>query len=103
MKSLQSSSRVSIVPSLSSSNHVFCFPNSEEFVNVFMRIRFGSTIELVFFDKGQLVTFDSKFICGFRNSDCETRCGATTWSTAHMDSSSLDRNFEEYQESDESS
>ncbi|GJX25304.1 hypothetical protein Tco_0231600 [Tanacetum coccineum] len=48
--------------------------NSEEFVNVFMRIGFGSTIELVSFDKGQVVTFDSKFVCGFRNSDCGTRC-----------------------------
>ncbi|GJS98729.1 hypothetical protein Tco_0819899 [Tanacetum coccineum] len=47
----------------------FCFPNSEEFMNVFMRIGFGSTIELVSFDKGQVVTFDSKFVCGFRNSE----------------------------------
>ncbi|GJZ64842.1 putative reverse transcriptase domain-containing protein [Tanacetum coccineum] len=45
---------------------------SEEFVNVFMRIGFGSPIKLVSFDKGQMVTFDSKFISGFRNSDWET-------------------------------
>ncbi|GKG01926.1 hypothetical protein Tco_0306631, partial [Tanacetum coccineum] len=43
---------------------------SEEFVNVFMRIDFGSTIELVSFDEGQVVTFDSKFVSSFRNNDC---------------------------------
>ncbi|GJX92744.1 hypothetical protein Tco_0347330 [Tanacetum coccineum] len=47
--------------------------DSEEFVNVFVRIGFSSTIELVFFDKSQVVTFNRKFICGFRNSDCGTR------------------------------
>ncbi|GKC69225.1 hypothetical protein Tco_1115108, partial [Tanacetum coccineum] len=47
---------------------------SEEFVNMFMRIGFGSTIKLVSFDKGQVVTFGSKFLCGFRNSDCGTMC-----------------------------
>ncbi|GKD82173.1 hypothetical protein Tco_1349012, partial [Tanacetum coccineum] len=46
---------------------------SEEFVNVFMRIGFGSTIKLVSFDENQVVTFNGKFICGFRNSDCGTR------------------------------
>nr|GEZ65932.1 hypothetical protein [Tanacetum cinerariifolium] len=46
--------------------------NSEEFVNVFVRIGFGSTIELVSFDKSQIVTFYSKFICGFKNCDCKT-------------------------------
>ncbi|GJY66784.1 reverse transcriptase domain-containing protein [Tanacetum coccineum] len=58
--------------------------DSEEFVNVFMRIGFGSTIELVSFDKGQVVTFDSKFVCGFRNSDCETRVrsGSSNGSTS---------------------
>ncbi|GKD05556.1 zinc finger, CCHC-type containing protein [Tanacetum coccineum] len=45
----------------------------EEFMNVFMRIGFGSTIELVSFDKIQVVAFDSKFVSIFRNSDCETR------------------------------
>nr|GEX26050.1 WD repeat-containing protein 89 homolog [Tanacetum cinerariifolium] len=50
----------------------FCFSNSEKFVNVFMRVGFGSTIKLVSFDKGQVVTFNGKFVCGFRNSDCET-------------------------------
>ncbi|GKA46352.1 hypothetical protein Tco_0739235 [Tanacetum coccineum] len=44
----------------------------EEFVNVFMRIGFGSTIELISFDEGQVVTFDSKFVSSFRNSDCGT-------------------------------
>nr|GEU46968.1 hypothetical protein [Tanacetum cinerariifolium] len=42
----------------------------KEFVNVFVRIGFGSTIKLVSFDKSQVVTFNSKFIYGFRNSDC---------------------------------
>nr|GEV37295.1 hypothetical protein [Tanacetum cinerariifolium] len=43
--------------------------NSEEFVNVFVRIGFGSTIKLVSFDKGQVVAFNGKFVCDFRNSD----------------------------------
>ncbi|GKA36364.1 putative reverse transcriptase domain-containing protein [Tanacetum coccineum] len=42
-------------------------------MNVFMRIGFGSTIELVSFDKSQVVAFDSKFVSSFRNSDCGTR------------------------------
>nr|GEV67757.1 reverse transcriptase domain-containing protein [Tanacetum cinerariifolium] len=46
--------------------------DSEEFVNVFLRISFGSTIELVSFDESQVVTFYGKFACGFRNSDYET-------------------------------
>nr|GEW80902.1 retrovirus-related Pol polyprotein from transposon TNT 1-94 [Tanacetum cinerariifolium] len=45
---------------------------SEEFVNVFVRIGFSSTIELISFDKSQVVTFNGKFICGFKNGDCET-------------------------------
>ncbi|GJZ40100.1 hypothetical protein Tco_0586663, partial [Tanacetum coccineum] len=44
----------------------------EEFVNVYVRIGFGSAIKLVSFDKSQVVTFNSKFICSFRNSDCRT-------------------------------
>ncbi|GJS60892.1 integrase, catalytic region, zinc finger, CCHC-type containing protein [Tanacetum coccineum] len=46
--------------------------DSEKFMNVFMRIGFGSTIKLVSFDESQVVTFNSKFVCGFRNSDCGT-------------------------------
>nr|GEU33437.1 hypothetical protein [Tanacetum cinerariifolium] len=46
--------------------------NSEEFVNLFVRIGFGSTIKLVSFDEGQVVTFNGKFVCGFRNIDCGT-------------------------------
>ncbi|GJU63093.1 reverse transcriptase domain-containing protein [Tanacetum coccineum] len=46
--------------------------DSEEFMNVFVRIGFGSAIKLVSFDKSQVVTFTSKFICGLRNSDCGT-------------------------------
>ncbi|GKD22453.1 hypothetical protein Tco_1224156 [Tanacetum coccineum] len=42
----------------------------EEFLNVFMRISFGSTIKLVSFDEGQVVTFDSKFVSSFKNNDC---------------------------------
>ncbi|GJZ57094.1 hypothetical protein Tco_0612588 [Tanacetum coccineum] len=45
---------------------------SEEFVNVFVWIGFDSTIELVSFDKSQVVTFNGKFICGFRNGYCRT-------------------------------
>nr|GEY31111.1 hypothetical protein [Tanacetum cinerariifolium] len=47
--------------------------DSEEFLNVFVRIGFGSTIKLVSFDKGQVVTFNGKLICGFRNSNCRTK------------------------------
>nr|GEZ19383.1 hypothetical protein [Tanacetum cinerariifolium] len=47
--------------------------NSDQFMNVFMRIGFGSTIKLVSFDESQVVTFHGKFVCGFRNSDCGTR------------------------------
>ncbi|GKA56549.1 hypothetical protein Tco_0755621 [Tanacetum coccineum] len=73
MKVVRSSSQVLIVPSLSSSSHVFASSvNSEEFVNVFVRISFGSAIKLVSFDKSQVVTFNGKFIRGLRNSDCET-------------------------------
>ncbi|GJZ24013.1 hypothetical protein Tco_0561472 [Tanacetum coccineum] len=43
MKAVRSSSHVSVVPSLSSSNHVFASP---------------------------VVSFNCKFICGFRNGDC---------------------------------
>ncbi|GJX18319.1 hypothetical protein Tco_0219151 [Tanacetum coccineum] len=50
----------------------FCFSNSEEFVNVFMRIGFGSTIKMVFLDESQVVTFNGKFVCGFKNYDCGT-------------------------------
>ncbi|GKD49566.1 hypothetical protein Tco_1278542 [Tanacetum coccineum] len=47
----------------------FCFSNSEEFMNVFMRIGFGSAIKLVSFDESQVVTFNVKFVCGFRDID----------------------------------
>nr|GEU76403.1 hypothetical protein [Tanacetum cinerariifolium] len=46
--------------------------DSEEFINVFVRIDFRSTIELVSFDESQVVTFNGKFICAFRNGDCRT-------------------------------
>ncbi|GJR36103.1 putative reverse transcriptase domain-containing protein, partial [Tanacetum coccineum] len=36
-------------------------------------IGFDSTIELVSFDKIQVVTVNGKFVCGFRNGDCGTR------------------------------
>ncbi|GJW72402.1 putative reverse transcriptase domain-containing protein [Tanacetum coccineum] len=51
---------------------LFGLTDSEEFVNVFARIGFGFAIKLVSFDKSQVVTFNSKFIRGFRNRDCET-------------------------------
>ncbi|GJU59133.1 hypothetical protein Tco_1236899 [Tanacetum coccineum] len=69
MKAVRSSSHVSIVPSLSSSTQVSA---SLEFMNVFMWIGFDSTIELVSFDKSQVVTFNGKFVCGIRNGYCET-------------------------------
>nr|GEU52789.1 hypothetical protein [Tanacetum cinerariifolium] len=45
MKAVRSSSHVLIVPSLSSSRHIFASP---------------------------VVIFNSKFVCGFRNGDCGT-------------------------------
>nr|GEV19392.1 hypothetical protein [Tanacetum cinerariifolium] len=44
----------------------------EEFVNVFVRIGFDSTIEFVSFDKSQVVTFNGKFVCEIRNGYCGT-------------------------------
>nr|GEY68111.1 hypothetical protein [Tanacetum cinerariifolium] len=41
-------------------------------MNVFVRIGFDSTIELVSLDKSQVVTFNVKFDCGFRIGDCRT-------------------------------
>ncbi|GKB78878.1 hypothetical protein Tco_0945773 [Tanacetum coccineum] len=41
-------------------------------MNVFMRIGVGSTSKLVSLDDSQVVTFDGKFVCGFRNGDCGT-------------------------------
>nr|GEV19882.1 hypothetical protein [Tanacetum cinerariifolium] len=46
--------------------------DSEEFMNVFMRIDFGSTIRLVSFDESQVLTFNGNFVYGFRNSDFGT-------------------------------
>nr|GEX08272.1 hypothetical protein [Tanacetum cinerariifolium] len=40
---------------------------------MFIRIGFDSTIELVSFDKSQVVTFNGKFIHGFKNGDCGTK------------------------------
>nr|GEW47969.1 hypothetical protein [Tanacetum cinerariifolium] len=42
-------------------------------MNVLVRIGFDSTIELVSFDQSQVVSFNGKFIYGFRNSNCGTR------------------------------
>ncbi|GJZ24162.1 hypothetical protein Tco_0561621 [Tanacetum coccineum] len=95
MKAVRSSSHVSIVPSLSSSNHDFASPVSNrrdiirrtasfsvsvfkhitysgEFVNVFVRIGFSSTIKLISLDESQVVTFNGEFIYGFGNGDCGT-------------------------------
>ncbi|GJR21693.1 hypothetical protein Tco_0970220 [Tanacetum coccineum] len=87
MKAVRSSSYVSIVHSLSSFSHVFAslvsdrgnisvfkhIIDSEEFMNVFMRIGFSSTIKLASFEESQVVTFNGKLVCDFRNSDCGTR------------------------------
>nr|GEY53029.1 reverse transcriptase domain-containing protein [Tanacetum cinerariifolium] len=47
----------------------FCFTQIRECV---YEISFNSTIELVSFDESQVVSFNGKFVYGFRNSDCET-------------------------------
>ncbi|GKC79025.1 hypothetical protein Tco_1129799 [Tanacetum coccineum] len=60
------------IPHFNSSFVEFVQPYSEEFVKVFVRIGFGSTIKLVFFEESQVVTFNGKFVCGFRNGDCGT-------------------------------
>nr|GFC28673.1 hypothetical protein [Tanacetum cinerariifolium] len=46
--------------------------NSKKFMNVFVRIGFDSTIKLVSLDESQVITFNGKFICDFRNGDCRT-------------------------------
>ena len=56
--------------SISVSKH---FTNSKELMNVFMRVGFGSTIELVAFDKGQMISFNGKFIGSLGQSYCRTR------------------------------
>ncbi|GKA33555.1 hypothetical protein Tco_0719984 [Tanacetum coccineum] len=60
MKAVRSSSHVSIVPSLSLSSHVFASPVSDR-GNIIRRTTSFS-----------VVTFNGKFICGLRNSDCGT-------------------------------
>ncbi|GJT19004.1 hypothetical protein Tco_0877710 [Tanacetum coccineum] len=49
---------------------------SKEFMNVFVRISFGSTIKLVSLDESQEVTFNGEFVYGFRNGDY----GTGSWS-----------------------
>nr|GEV67661.1 hypothetical protein [Tanacetum cinerariifolium] len=80
----------------SGSKFILCFdssfvefvqPYSEEFVNVFVRIGFGSTIKLGSFDKSQVVTFSGKFVCGFKNSDCGTGSRSDNMIAAHIDKS----------------
>nr|GEU78129.1 hypothetical protein [Tanacetum cinerariifolium] len=46
---------------------------SVEFVNVFVRIGFGSTIKLVSIDESQVVTFNDEFVFGLRKGDCGTK------------------------------
>ncbi|GJW38342.1 retrovirus-related pol polyprotein from transposon TNT 1-94 [Tanacetum coccineum] len=72
-KELANESGSKFIPCFDSSFVEFVQPYSEEFINVFMRIGFGSTIKLVSFDKSQVVTFNSKLVCGFKNSDYGTR------------------------------
>ncbi|GJZ50577.1 hypothetical protein Tco_0604767 [Tanacetum coccineum] len=57
--------------------------DSEAFVNVFVRIGFGSTIKLVSFNKSQVVTVNRKFIRGFRNSDCRPSWSGINVSSPH--------------------
>nr|GEV59062.1 hypothetical protein [Tanacetum cinerariifolium] len=61
-------------------------------MNVFVRIGFGSTIELVSFEKSQMVTFNSKFVCGFRNNDCGTE-SKSDHTIAHIGSSSIGSDY----------
>nr|GEU80045.1 hypothetical protein [Tanacetum cinerariifolium] len=55
--------------------------------NGFSQISFNSTIKLVSFDKSQVVTFNSEFVYGFRNGDCETGSGIDN--TVHMEHKKL--------------
>nr|GEU39324.1 hypothetical protein [Tanacetum cinerariifolium] len=41
-------------------------------IAMFLLLCFGPTIKMVSLDKGQVVTFNGKFVCGFWNSKCET-------------------------------
>nr|GEV07838.1 reverse transcriptase domain-containing protein [Tanacetum cinerariifolium] len=76
-KELANESSLKFIPRFNSSfiefvQPCFCFSDSEEFINVFVRISFGSTIKLVSFNESQVVTFNGKFVCSFRNNDCGT-------------------------------
>nr|GEU74564.1 hypothetical protein [Tanacetum cinerariifolium] len=71
-KELANESGLKFILRFDSSFVEFVLPDSEEFMNVFVRIGFGSIIKLVSCDESQVVTFNSKFVCGFRMCDCET-------------------------------
>nr|GEY96215.1 hypothetical protein [Tanacetum cinerariifolium] len=60
------------IPRFNSSFVEFVQRDSEELMNMFMRIGFSSAIKLISFDESQVVTFNSKFVYSFRNSDCST-------------------------------
>nr|GEZ45861.1 hypothetical protein [Tanacetum cinerariifolium] len=83
MKVVRSSSHVLIVPSLSSSSHVFASPVSDK--GNIIRIDFGFTTDFVSFDKSQwLPLMDNSFVVsGMVIAELEV--GATTRSAAHMD------------------
>nr|GEW38222.1 hypothetical protein [Tanacetum cinerariifolium] len=65
-------SSLMFIPRFDGSFVEFVQPDFEEFVNVFMRIGFGSTIKLVSLDESQVVTFNGKFVYVFRKDDCKT-------------------------------
>ncbi|GJT99787.1 hypothetical protein Tco_1110126 [Tanacetum coccineum] len=67
----------------------FCFPNFEEFVNVFMRIGFDSTIELVSLTRVKWLPLIANSFTVSRIVIAEPGVGATTWLAAHMGSSSI--------------
>ncbi|GKC62986.1 hypothetical protein Tco_1095584, partial [Tanacetum coccineum] len=68
---------------------------SEEFMNMFMRISFGSAIKLVSFDESQwLPLIANSFVS--QNQESERQHGRQPNWVHHP----LDRNLEEYQESD---
>nr|GEV02195.1 hypothetical protein [Tanacetum cinerariifolium] len=70
-KELSDESGLKFIPRFNSSFIELVQPYPDEFINAFVRISFGSTIKLVSFDESQVVNINGKFVCGFRNGDCE--------------------------------
>ncbi|GJV21131.1 hypothetical protein Tco_1370151 [Tanacetum coccineum] len=79
---------------------IFTYVDSEEFVNVFMRIGFGSTIELVSLDEGQVVTLIANSLAVSRIVIAKPGVRATTRSRPPWVPYPLGKDFQEYQERD---